>query len=54
MTRFDEKDFRKYIRYILDECMPGGRFALGSGNSVTNFMKIENFLIMLDEGRKYI
>jgi len=53
MTRLNSTDFRKYVRYVLDECMSGGRFALGSGNSVTNFMTIENFLIMLDEGRNY-
>jgi len=53
MARLDAEDFRKYIRHILDICMPGGRFALGSGNSVTNFMKVENFLIMLNEGRNY-
>jgi uroporphyrinogen decarboxylase len=29
--------------------MEGGRFALGSGNSVTNFVPVENYLIMLDE-----
>jgi uroporphyrinogen decarboxylase len=34
--------------------MESGRFALGSGNSVTNFTPVENYLIMLDEGIKYM
>lgn len=54
MTRLEGDDFRKYVNKILDACMPGGRFALGSGNSVTNFMPVENFLIMLDEGKNYL
>ena len=54
MTRLDESQLRNYIREILDNCMAAGRFALGSGNSVTNFTPVENYLIMLDEGIKYI
>ena len=37
-------------RRILEACMPGGGYALGSGNSVANYVKVENFLAMLDEG----
>jgi uroporphyrinogen decarboxylase len=29
------------------------RYALGSGNSVTNYVPVENYLIMLDEGVRY-
>jgi hypothetical protein len=28
-------------------------FALGSGNSITDYMKVENYLAMIDEARKY-
>ena len=54
MTRLDENELRKYIRSILDVCMENGRFALGSGNSVTNFTPVENYLIMLDEAKNYM
>lgn len=30
--------------------MPGGRYALGSGNSVANYVPVQNYLAMLDEG----
>jgi uroporphyrinogen decarboxylase len=30
--------------------MPGGRYALGSGNSVANYVPIENYFAMLEEG----
>jgi len=33
--------------------MQGTGYCLGTGNTVANYMPLENFLIMLDEGRKY-
>lgn len=50
LTRMDEENLRKYIRNVLDECMPGGRYIFGSGNSICNFIPVKNYLIMLDEG----
>jgi len=50
LCRLDEENLRKYVRKILEECMPGGRYALGAGNSITNYVPIKNYLIMLDEG----
>jgi uroporphyrinogen decarboxylase len=53
LARMGEDDLREYVRKILDICMPGGRYALGSGNSVCNFIPVKNYLIMLDEGLNY-
>jgi uroporphyrinogen decarboxylase len=53
LIRLDEESLRAYVRDILGQCVPGGRFALGSGNSVTNYVPLENYYIMLDEGRRY-
>ena len=53
MCRFDEGELRRYVKDILDECMPGGGYVLGSGNSVANYIPVENFLIMLDEGIRW-
>ncbi|HEB31594.1 MAG TPA: hypothetical protein ENI15_12075 [Spirochaetes bacterium] len=50
LARSDEESLRKYIKNILDKCMPGGRFIFGSGNSICNFIPVENYFIMLDEG----
>ncbi len=50
LTRLEEDDLRNYIKRILNACMPGGRFALGSGNSISNYIPVKNFLIMLEEG----
>ena len=53
LARLDKPSLREYIRTILERCMPGGRFALGSGNSVTNYVPLENYLIMLQEARRW-
>jgi len=53
MARLDETSLREYIRSILDQCMPGGRFALGTGNSVPNYIPLQNYFIMLEEGRRW-
>ena len=50
LCRLEEAELRAYIRNIIDRCIQGGGYALGSGNSVTNYMPLQNFLIMLDEG----
>ena len=52
LSRLDEENLRKYVRGILDECMPG-RYALGSGNTIANYVPVENYLIMLDEGLRW-
>ena len=52
LARGSVDDVRAATRRILEACMPGGGYALGSGNSVANYVKVENFLAMLDEGWK--
>ena len=53
ITRRTPEEIRVYTRRILDPCAPSGGFALGVGNWVADSIPIENFLAMLDEGRKY-
>ncbi|HUW84028.1 MAG TPA: uroporphyrinogen decarboxylase family protein [Phycisphaerae bacterium] len=52
LTRGDEPTLRKYVRGIIEQCSPRGRFAIGSGNSFPSYVPIENYLIMLDEALK--
>jgi uroporphyrinogen decarboxylase len=33
--------------------MPGGGYALGTGNTVANYIPVHNYIAMLDEGMKY-
>jgi len=53
LARLSEAEVRKYVRKILDDCMPGGRYALGTGNSMANYIPVGNYLAMLDEGAKW-
>ena len=53
LSRMETCDLRRYVRRILEECAPGGGYALGSGNSVTNYVRVENYLAMLEEGWRW-
>ena len=53
MCRSTESEIRERVRYTLEECMPGGGYCLGTGNSVANYIPLDNYLVMLDEGRKF-
>jgi uroporphyrinogen decarboxylase len=52
LGRLEEPQLRDYVRQILDRCMPG-RFALGSGNTVANYIPLGNYLAMVDEAGKW-
>ena len=52
-ARLDEESLREYIHGMLDQCMRGRRFALGSGNSIANFIPLKNYLILLEESRRW-
>jgi len=53
LCRMDEPDLRKYIRKTLDLCFKNGRFALGTGNSLADYVPLKNWLILLEEARNY-
>jgi len=53
LARYDEADLRAYVRDTIQGAAPKGGYALGSGNSVANYVKVSNFLAMLEEGRTH-
>ncbi len=53
LCRGDEAPIRVRVRDTLDKCLPGGGYCLGTGNSVANYIPVENYLAMIDEGRLY-
>ncbi len=53
LCRSDEAAIRSRVRRTLDACLPGGGYCLGTGNSVANYIPLQNYLVMLDEGRRY-
>ena len=53
LCRSDAEAVRRRVRETLDVCQAGGGYCLGTGNSVANYIPVENYLTMLDEGRRY-
>jgi len=52
LATYEPQELRKYVRDIIDKCAPGGRFAIGAGNSIPSYIPMENYLTMLDEALK--
>jgi len=48
-----EQAVRSRTKEILDLCAPTGHYVLGTGNSVANYIPLNNYLAMLDEGKKW-
>ena len=53
LCRSDEQAIRKRVRDTLDVCHNGGGYCLGTGNSVANYIPLDNYLAMVDEGMLY-
>jgi uroporphyrinogen decarboxylase len=53
LSRGTEEQVRQRTRKVLHSCAQGGGYILGSGNSITNYIPLKNFLAMVDEGWKF-
>jgi hypothetical protein len=52
LCRITEPEVRKHTWFLIDNCAAGGGWALGTGDSVANYVPVSNFLAMLEEGFK--
>ena len=43
-------EIRAYTRRKIERCFNDGYYALGTGNSLNNYMPVENYMIVLEEG----
>ena len=49
----DEQTLRTYTRKAVEKCWGEGKYwALGTGNSLADYIPLENYLVVLDEGQK--
>ncbi len=53
LCRASEEQVRERVRRTLNRCLPGGGYCLGTGNTVANYVPLDNYLAMLDEGRRF-
>jgi len=49
LAKAKQDQIRNRVRNILEVCESRGRFAIGSGNSIPDYVPIENYLAMVDE-----
>jgi len=54
LCRGSESEIRAYTRGKIEACFDDGFYALGTGNSLTDYLPVENYLIALDEGIKAV
>ncbi len=53
LCQADHNAIRKRVRDTVDLCQPDGGFCLGTGNTVANYIPVDNYLTMVDESRLY-
>jgi uroporphyrinogen decarboxylase len=53
LCRLPEDQLRAHTRKIIEECLPGGRFALGSGNTVCNYIPLKSYFAMVEEALNF-
>lgn len=50
ICRSSEDELRAYARKCIEECFTDGYWTLGTGNSLTDYMPVENYITVLEEG----
>jgi len=50
LCRRGPNEVQRYVSYVLKACKLGGGYCLGSGNTVANYVPLENYLTMLIVG----
>lgn len=53
LTRGTPDQIRENVRWLLGEVAPGGGFCLGSGNTVPNYVPVDNYRAMLQEALEH-
>ncbi len=53
LSRGRPEQVEKEVKRLLKFVAPGGGFCLGSGNTVADYVKFENYLTMIETTRKY-
>jgi uroporphyrinogen decarboxylase len=52
LCRSPEGEIRRRVRDTLEVCMKGGGYCLGTGNTAANYLPLDSYLAMIDEGRR--
>ena len=50
---YPAEKLESYCKKIIEKCKIGGGYAFGTGNSVPDYVPVENYLLMIELGKKY-
>lgn len=53
ISRYSPEQVREHTKTLIRRCGPGGGWALGTGNSVADYVPAANYLAMLDAGYRW-
>ena len=53
LARLSLKDLKTYLKKLIENCNTGTRYVFGSGNSICNFIPLDNYLTMLEVWQEY-
>lgn len=53
LARKSEADVVRRTQQILEACAPRGAYACGSGNSITNYVPVDNYLAMIETVHRF-
>ncbi len=53
LCRSNPTELDVYCKRVLDTCKKGGGYAFGTGNSVADYIPVEQYRLMLEFGKKY-
>ena len=53
ISRLSLDEVRKHTRFLINNCGKDGFYAVGTGNSVADYVPAENFLAMVEEAHTY-
>ena len=46
-------EIAEYTKRVLDECAEGGGFAIGTGNTVANYIPVDNYLALVETVHRF-
>lgn len=53
LCRRSTQEIKEHTKRVMEECSKGGGYAIGSGNTITNYMPAKNYLAMVDAVREF-
>jgi len=53
LSRGKPSDVEDAVRYLIETVAPGGGYCLGSSNTITSYVPLENFVAMVEACFKY-